>query len=48
MGASPAETVFCGDSEFDMMTAHNAGMFALGVDWGYRARKLLEENGAGI
>ena len=36
-----------GDSDVDIKTALNAGMFPLGVSWGYRDRAVLEENGAG-
>ena len=43
----PDETVYCGDSDVDIKTALNAGMFPLGVSWGYRDRAVLEENGAG-
>ncbi len=44
----PAEKcVFTGDSHVDMMTAKNAGMFPIGVSWGYRPPELLREYGAG-
>jgi phosphoglycolate phosphatase len=43
---TPRDTVFMGDSEVDIETARNAGCFPLGVSWGYRPRKLLEEAGA--
>ena len=46
LGVKPEETIFCGDSNVDMTTAHNAGMLAVGVTWGYRSRELLEEAGA--
>lgn len=48
LGVSPSETVYCGDSDVDMKTAHNSGMFPLGVTWGYRDRNVLETNGAGF
>jgi phosphoglycolate phosphatase len=44
----PADAVFAGDSEIDVETARNAGCFPLGVSWGYRPRKLLEEAGAAL
>ena len=47
-GLSPEEVVFCGDSDVDMKTARNAGMFPLGVAWGFRPREVLLENGAGM
>ena len=43
LGFSPEETAFIGDSEVDMMTAHNAGMLSVGCAWGYRGREALEE-----
>jgi len=42
----PNETVFVGDSNVDMLTAHNAGMTAVGVDWGFRGAQELKESGA--
>ncbi len=45
-GLKPEEICFIGDSNVDMETANNAGMFALGVTWGYRSREVLLEYGA--
>jgi phosphoglycolate phosphatase len=38
--------VYVGDSSTDMLTAHNAGMYPVGVNWGYRSSESLIENGA--
>lgn len=46
LGIVPGETVFVGDSNVDMLTARNAGMAAVGVDWGFRGAKELQESGA--
>lgn len=46
MGALPEEVVFVGDSNVDMETAVNAGMFPAGVTWGYRSREVLISSGA--
>ncbi len=35
MNSSPAYTVFIGDSEYDIMTARNAGVSVIFVTWGY-------------
>ena len=40
------EIIFAGDSNIDIETAKNAGMFAVGVSWGYRSREILEQAGA--
>jgi phosphoglycolate phosphatase len=42
----PREAIFMGDSEVDMETAGAANCHALGVSWGFRPRKLLEQAGA--
>jgi phosphoglycolate phosphatase len=48
LDCTPRETVLAGDSEVDMETARNAGCFALGVSWGFRPRRILEEAGAAL
>ena len=43
----PANQIaYIGDSGVDMSTANNAGMYAIGVLWGYRDKKDLMDNGA--
>lgn len=46
IGADPETTAYVGDSGSDMQTARNAGVFALGVSWGYRPEEELLEEGA--
>jgi phosphoglycolate phosphatase len=45
-GLPPGEVVFAGDTGVDMQTAVNAGMYPVGVTWGYRERGELLANGA--
>lgn len=40
-GISAAETMFVGDSEYDVETARRGKVFAVGVTWGYREEKFL-------
>lgn len=40
------EILYIGDSKTDMQTGQNAGMDTIGVSWGFRGRKELEENHA--
>ncbi len=44
----PEETVYIGDSDVDIRTGKNAGIDVISVDWGFRSRDFLIENGAGI
>jgi phosphoglycolate phosphatase len=48
LGAPPERIAYLGDSGIDMRTATAAGMTAIGVSWGFRAREELVENGAAV
>lgn len=41
-GVNKEEVLYVGDSNVDMQTAHNAGVDAIGVAWGFRPRAELE------
>lgn len=45
-GIAPESFVYVGDSDVDMITAQRAGMFGVGVSWGFRSVEELLENGA--
>lgn len=45
-GVSADECVYVGDTNVDMQTGKNAGMFTVGVLWGFRDYDELEKNGA--
>ncbi len=47
-GADKEECLYFGDTNTDMLTAHNAGVTSVGVTWGFRPRTELEEYGADI
>lgn len=44
--AEPGNCVFVGDSDIDMQTGCNAGMYTIGVLWGFRSAEELLANGA--
>lgn len=46
LNSSTGRTVYIGDSDVDIQTAKNAGLFSVGCTWGFRDRELLEKNGA--
>lgn len=46
MKTEPQDVVFVGDTRVDMQTANSAGMFAVGVSWGFRTKEELREHGA--
>lgn len=46
LGAAQNATLYVGDSGVDMETARNAGLYAVGVTWGFRGRGVLVEAGA--
>lgn len=43
---APGNILYLGDTDIDMMTANNAGMFAVGALWGFRTKDELLGNGA--
>lgn len=46
LGARPAATLYCGDSDVDMHTARNARLKSCGVLWGFRDKEELAAAGA--
>lgn len=46
MSIPPSHFLYLGDTAIDMKTAVSAGMFPVGVLWGFRPLKELLENGA--
>jgi phosphoglycolate phosphatase len=46
LAAPPAQCLYVGDSGVDMQTAQAAGMFSVGVLWGFRGKEELERAGA--
>ena len=48
LDVKPSESVYIGDSDVDIRTGINAGIDHISVDWGFRTRDFLIENGAGI
>lgn len=47
-GVTADECIFVGDSGVDAKTGSNAGMFTVGVLWGFRDQAELMENGANV
>ena len=46
LGVTAEESVYVGDSEVDVQTAHNAGLPLVAVSWGFRTVEQLVEAGA--
>lgn len=46
LGVTANECILVGDSDVDMTTANNSGMYPLGVTWGYRDKDVLVSAGA--
>lgn len=46
MDVAPGNVLFIGDSDVDIRTAKNAGMYPAGVTWGFRSREELTSSGA--
>lgn len=48
MNVPPQRCAFVGDSDVDMQTARNAGMYAVGAGWGIRGEAELRASGAAV
>lgn len=46
LDAEPKSCLYIGDTNTDMLTGRRAGMYTIGVTWGFREQKELEESGA--
>ena len=46
LGVEKEECLYFGDTNTDMKTGHAAGIYTVGVAWGFRPRSELEENHA--
>lgn len=46
LDSSLDDCIYIGDSDVDLETAANAKIPCIGVSWGFRGRKFLEEHGA--
>lgn len=47
-GVTKDETLYVGDSNVDVVFAHNAGVKVCGVSWGFRGAQELKEAGADV
>ena len=48
MGTDEESTLFVGDSNVDVQTAHNGGLVCCGAGWGFRGEQELADAGAEI
>lgn len=48
LGVQPEQVLYIGDSGTDMQTAKNAGLYAVGVTWGFRSKEVLLKYGADV
>ncbi len=46
LDVSPESCLYVGDTDTDMLTGNRAGMYTVGVAWGFREVEELEESGA--
>ena len=46
LGRTSETAIYCGDSDVDVQTAHNAGLKCIGVLWGFRNRENLKKASA--
>ncbi|MCP4267287.1 MAG: HAD family hydrolase [Candidatus Brocadiaceae bacterium] len=48
LNIAPSDFLYLGDTETDLKTSFAAGMFPVGVLWGFRSAEVLLENGATV
>ncbi|MBQ8293701.1 MAG: HAD-IIIA family hydrolase [Bacilli bacterium] len=48
LNISKENTLYVGDSDVDVLTAKNAGIDCVAVDWGFRTKEFLIQSGAGL
>jgi len=48
LNISPSDFLYLGDTETDLKTSIAAGMFPVGVLWGFRSTEELQDNGAKV
>jgi phosphoglycolate phosphatase len=48
LGVAADRIAYVGDTNTDMKTAVSAGLFAMGVAWGFRTREELYQSGARV
>lgn len=48
MKVQPSECIYVGDTSVDMKTGKSAGMYTIGVLWGFRDEKELQQNRADL
>ena len=48
LGVEAKDCVYVGDTDTDMKTGKNAGLYTIGVLWGFRGREELEASGADV
>ena len=46
LGTTMKDSIYVGDSEVDIQTAHNAGIPCLSVSWGFKSKEFLKAHGA--
>ncbi len=46
LGSTLATSIYVGDSEVDIATAKNSGIKCISVNWGFRDKEFLVDNGA--
>ena len=48
LNCNKAESIYIGDTDCDMQTGKNGGIFTIGALWGFRTKEELEANDAGF